>query len=67
MHTITIKENEIPAVLTPQDVAAILVVGINTAYRLLRSGKIQSVRVGRQYRVPRNALMQFLGDENKKE
>lgn len=58
------KEGGIPAVLTVQDIAAILVVGINTAYRLLRSGEIQSVRVGRQYRVARSALMQYLGETN---
>ena len=38
----------------------ILDIGRNTAYELVRSGKIRSIKVGRQIRVPRDAVVDFL-------
>ena len=38
----------------------ILQVGRNTACELVRSGEIKSIRVGRQIRITRDALMAFL-------
>lgn len=53
--------NSLPLVLTVSDVSKILGIGMNTAYDLIRSGAIKSVRVGRQIRVPKSALLEFLG------
>lgn len=50
----------IPLVLTVNQLADILGVGRNTAYGIVRSGQIPSVRVGRQIRISRGALMNFL-------
>lgn len=47
-------------VLTVKELAKLLRVGINNAYRLVREGTIKSVRVGRQYRIPRSAVQQYL-------
>ena len=33
---------------------------MDTAYQLIRSGQIRSVRIGRQIRIPREALLEFL-------
>ena len=33
---------------------------MDTAYELIRSGQIRSVRIGRQIRIPRDALLEFL-------
>ena len=33
---------------------------MDTAYELIRSGQIRSVRIGRQIRIPREALLEFL-------
>lgn len=35
-------------------------IGQRTAYNLLRQGKIQSVRMGRLYRVPKAAVIDYL-------
>ncbi len=51
---------ELPLVLHVEDLMPILDIGRNTAYALVRSGKIHSVRVGRQLRIPRDALIEFL-------
>lgn len=39
---------------------SILDIGRNTAYELVRSGQIRSIKVGRQLRIPRNAVIEFL-------
>lgn len=51
---------EYPDVLTPQQVQEMLGVGQRMAYQLLREGKIQNVRMGRLYRVPKAAVIDYL-------
>lgn len=51
---------ELPLVLTVTNLAQSLGVGRNTAYDLVRSGKVRSIRIGRQLRIPRDALLEFL-------
>ena len=43
-----------------EDLMPLLGIGRNTAYELIRSGQIRSVRIGRQIRIPREALLEFL-------
>ncbi len=52
--------NEIALVLTVEDLARILAISKNTAYELVRSRKIRSVKIGRTYRIPRSALQEYL-------
>lgn len=52
--------DQIPVVLTVEQLAGILGIGRNTAYGFVRSGRIKSVRVGRQIRISKIALMDFL-------
>ncbi|MBQ1734678.1 MAG: helix-turn-helix domain-containing protein [Lachnospiraceae bacterium] len=54
------KTKDLPLVLKVEDLMQILSIGKNTAYRLVRSGKIYSVRVGRFYRIPRDAFEEYL-------
>ena len=65
MTTSSYEIEELPAILTVKDLAKVLMVGINTTYRLLRSGEIRSIKVGRQYRIPRASILSYL--ECKKE
>lgn len=51
---------KIPPVLRVEELAKVLCIGRNAAYELLRSGKIRSVRIGKCYRIPREALIEFL-------
>ena len=46
--------------LTVQEVAATMRVSKMTVYRLLHSGEMPGVRVGRSFRVPQDALDAFL-------
>ena len=52
--------HELPMTLRVGDLMPILGIGRNTAYELIRSGQIRSVRIGRQIRIPRDALLEFL-------
>lgn len=57
-----VSYDDIPLVMTVEDLMPILLIGRNTAYELVRSGEIKSIRVGRQIRIPRDALIEFLED-----
>ena len=52
--------SDLPMILRGEDLMPILGIGRNTAYELIRSGQIRSVRIGRQIRIPREALLEFL-------
>ena len=46
--------DSLPLVLRIEDLTTILGVGRNTAYALVRSGQIKSIRIGRQLRITRD-------------
>ena len=50
----------LPMTLRVEDLMPILGIGRNTAYRLVRSGEIRSIKVGRQIRIPRQVLLDYL-------
>ena len=56
--------DDLPLALRVEDLMPILAIGRNTAYELVRSGKIRSIRVGRKIRVPKDAVAAFLGESN---
>lgn len=56
----TVSFHDLPLVLTIEDLMNVLTIGRNTAYEIIRSGQIRSVRIGKQIRIPRDALEEFL-------
>lgn len=56
----TIRFEELPLTLRVKDISTLLNVHLNTAYSLVRSGAIHSIRIGRTYRIPREALADYL-------
>ena len=48
--------------LTVAEVAAIMRVSKMTVYRVVHSGEIEAIRVGRSFRVPKQAVDQYLRD-----
>lgn len=50
--------------LTRKEAAALLKVGRNTMYALLREGTIKAIKVGAQWRIRREDLLQFQKGEN---
>lgn len=56
--------NDLPLVLCVDDLTSILCIGRNSAYELVRSGQIRSVRIGKQIRIPREAIQEFLSGKS---
>ena len=48
--------------LTVAEVASIMRVSKMTVYRLVHSGELEAIRVGRSFRVPEQAVTQYLRD-----
>ena len=57
--------DELPLTLRVEDLTSILDIGRNTAYELVRCKKIRSIRIGKQLRIPKDALVEYLSDENR--
>lgn len=49
-----------PDVVSIAELQSMLRISRNTAYELVRSGKIRSVKIGRTYRIPRSAVEDYL-------
>lgn len=54
---------EAPQLLTPDDVAARLKMHRDTVRRLLRSGELPGVKIGRAWRTPSDKLAQWVEDK----
>ena len=52
--------NDLPLTLTVEEAGKVLRVGRNTAYELVRSGQLRSIKIGRQLRIPKGELVRFL-------
>ena len=53
-----------PFVINVIDVADTLHIGRNAAYNLVNSGQIKSVKIGNQYRIPRDSFIDFINESN---
>ena len=51
---------DLPLVLRVEDLMPVLGIGRSNAYALVRSGQVRSVRIGHQFRIPREAIQEFL-------
>lgn len=49
-----------PQIYSVKDLQQLLCVSHNTAYALVRSGQIRSIRIGRTYKIPKEAVEEFL-------
>ena len=52
--------DDLPLLLTVREAAQLLRVGRDTAYQLARSQTIPVIRLGRQFRIPKAALLAYL-------
>ena len=55
--------DEIPAILTVPQFAEFLGIGRNAAYDLVNSNQIRVIKIGRTIRIPRHAVLAYLGAE----
>ena len=62
--TMTYKNFEtMPFVLDVSDIADTLKIGRNKAYELINKGQIKALKVGNQYRIPRDSFISFIKGE----
>ncbi len=54
------KEEQAPIALTAAEAMDILGVGKNTIYRLLNSGQLHGIRIGRTWRISMDAICSLL-------
>ena len=52
--------DNLPLALTVLEAGQVLRVGRSVTYELVRSGQLRSVRVGKNIRIPRDALAEYL-------
>lgn len=59
----TVTLEDLPLLLTVDEVAEVLRIGRNGAYAAVANGCVRSVRIGRIIRIPRAALAALIGAE----
>lgn len=52
--------NQYQDILTAEEVSGILMIGMNRTYELLNNGSIKGFRIGKKWRIPRDALSQYI-------
>ncbi len=52
--------DDMPLVLSVEDIADTLSIGHNKAYGLVNTGQIRALKMGNHYRIPREVFIAFL-------
>lgn len=60
------KFRDLPDALSAKELAQVLRVNVKTVYKLIRTGEIPAVRVGREYRVAKGTLVDYLRSTERK-
>ncbi len=63
MKSRPVSYEALPWVLTPEEVAPLLNVGMCTVYELLRSKRLKHTRIGVQYRILKQDVLVLMGQE----
>jgi excisionase family DNA binding protein len=53
-----------PLTVTVPQAAKLIGVGTTTAWELVHSGRLRSVRLGRRVLIPRSAIIELLGEDD---
>ena len=56
--------NETTDLITIEDMCNILLIGRNSAYRLLKSKKIKAFRIGKVWKIPMSPIDEFILSES---
>ena len=51
--------------ITPEEAAQMLGCGMNTIYKILNSGKLKAMRIGRVWKIPKRAVQEYIMTESK--
>lgn len=64
VSTLVTDLDDMPDILTISELQEVLRVGRSTAYRLISSSEIQSIRIGKSIRIPKKYVKEFLEQQN---
>ena len=59
----TLNTNNIPDVLTINDLQDVLKIGRSTAYTIVKSGELKTMRIGKLIRIRREDLIDYLSEK----
>ena len=54
------RMKDYPDLMTVKDIQSVLQIGRSTAYKLIQSGELASLRIGSIYRIPKRYLNDFI-------
>lgn len=54
------REREYDEIMTIDELMEYLAIGRTTAYKLMKSGKIKALRIGRLYRIPKKSVDEYV-------
>ena len=57
--------NKYNDILTVEELCEVLRIGKNTAYKLLKSGEIKSVKIGNIYKIPKRYIKDYIFNTTK--
>lgn len=60
MNDNLLDKEKLPPILHVKDLQILLSISHNTAYELVRSGKIKCIRIGKVYKIPLEAFYEYL-------
>ncbi len=52
--------NKYSDILTVEELCEVLRIGKNTAYKLLKSDEIKSIKIGKIYKIPKKSVKKYL-------
>ena len=52
--------NKYSDILTVEELCEVLRIGKNTAYKLLKSDEIKSIKIGKIYKIPKKSVRKYL-------
>jgi len=52
-----------PDIVTHGDLCDMLSISKNSAYRLLKSGQIEHIKMGRKYLIPKNSVARYISEK----
>ena len=53
-------QNELSDLITVDELCELLFIGKNAAYRLLNTGEVKAFRIGRSWKIPREAVYEYV-------
>lgn len=56
--------NEVNELITVEELCEILMVGKNTAYKLLSTGELKAFRINRVWKIPRVSVLKYIQDQS---